>query len=168
MTPLDWIIAAILLLAILQGLREGLIVAAISLVSLVAGVIVAGRYWWVALGAVKVFVHTLWLAELISFFLVALLTMVGLTLVARLLRRAVNAIGLGWLDRLLGGAFGLLRGGLLVVLGFIIVAAFLPSVSWTKGSRFAPFFLSAAQTITRCAPSAAANKVFYGLQQYHQ
>jgi membrane protein required for colicin V production len=165
MTLLDWIIIALLALSVLDGLRSGFIVSAVSLLGLVVAILAAGRYWWVAMPLVRLFATRIWVIELVSFFVVALCTVLVLTLGARALRRAVASIGLGWLDRLLGGVFGLLRGGLVVVIGFIIVAAFVPSGSWTKGSRFAPYFLSAAQTATRSAPAAAANRLAFGLDR---
>jgi membrane protein required for colicin V production len=165
MTALDWIIVLVLALSVLQGLRRGLIMALLSLAGMVAGIFLAARYWYLALPLVRRFCSTPWLSQLFSYFLVAFFVFLVFTLVARLLRRAARSVGLGWLDRLLGAAFGLLRGLFAVVLGFIIVAAFLPRFFQASGSRFAPFFLSAAQVVTRSAPPAAASKVVFGLQR---
>jgi membrane protein required for colicin V production len=168
MTLLDCAILAVLVLSVLQGLREGLIVAVVSLVSWIAGLLVAERFWPVAVPLVRIFATAIWVIQLASFFLVALLTVVALTLIARVVRRALHSVGLGWVDRLLGGAFGFLRGALLVVIGFIIAAALLPSAAFARNSRFAPFFLSAARTASRGTPAQAAGRVFFGLQHWQQ
>jgi membrane protein required for colicin V production len=68
-----------------------------------------------------------------------------------LLRRMVAGVGMGWLDRLLGGVFGLLRGVVVVVLGFLIVAVVMPNAPWIRQSRFGPSFLAAAQQTLRNA-----------------
>ena len=168
LTLLDWIILLMLVLSLAQGLRVGVIVAVVSLLSWIVGLVVAGQFWYLAVPVARLCTSTPWLVQLLSFLAIGLLTILLLTLLAKLIRRAIRAVGLGWLDRLLGGAFGLLRGGLVVVLGFIIVAAFLPTVAWTKGSRLAPFFLSAAGGVTRSAPAAAAGRVTSGLQHWQQ
>jgi membrane protein required for colicin V production len=165
MKPLDWIILVIVLLSVLQGLRRGLIVSLVSLVGFVAAIILAGRYWYVVMPVVTWFCSAVWLRQFVSYFLVALFVWLIFTLLAHLLRRSVRAIGLGWLDRLFGGIFGLLRGVLVVVIGFIIVAATMPSVLQSQNSRLAPLFLSAAQPVIRGTPSAAANRIFSGLQR---
>lgn len=165
MTALDIAILAVLFLSVVGGLQRGFIVAVVSLIGFAVAIFVAGRYWFVAMPLMRPLLERIWLAELASFFLVAFVTIVVFTLVARLLRRTAEMVGLGWLDRLLGGALGLLRGVLVVVLGFIIIAAFLPGVTWTRNSRYAPVFLSAAQTVTHNVPSAAADKVLEGLHR---
>src|SRR5580698_1626949 len=109
MKPLDWIILVIVLLSVLQGLRRGLIVSLVSLVGFVAAIILAGRYWYVVMPVVTWFCSAVWLRQFVSYFLVALFVWLIFTLLAHLLRRSVRAIGLGWLDRLFGGIFGLLR-----------------------------------------------------------
>lgn len=165
MRPLDWIIVAILALSVIQGLRRGLIVSFISLAGFVAAIFLAGRYWYLAMPVVKLVVSAEGLRQMASYFLVALFVWLIFTLIAHLLRRSVSAIGLGGLDRLLGGVFGFLRGILVVVLGFIIVAGTMPQVLQSRNSKLAPLVLAAAQPVIRAVPSAAANRIFSGLQR---
>jgi membrane protein required for colicin V production len=167
-TVLDWVIVAILVISTLEGLRRGLISAVFSLGGLILGFILAARFWPVFMPILQRFIHQSWVAELVSYLLVIMIVVVAMSVLGHLLRRTARAIGLGWLDRLLGGAFGLLRGALLVVLGFIIVAAFYPAASWTQNSRIAPFFLFTAQRAMRSAPAAAASRVVLGAQQLQQ
>jgi membrane protein required for colicin V production len=167
-TVLDWVIVAILVISTLEGLRRGLISAVFSLGGLILGFILAARFWPVFMPILQRFLHQAWITELVSYLLVIMIVVVAMSVLGHLLRRTAHAIGFGWLDRLLGGAFGLLRGALLVVLGFIIVAAFYPAASWTQNSRIAPFFLSTAQRAMRSAPAAAASRVVLGAQQLQQ
>jgi len=164
-TWLDYAIVLVLGASLLQGLRRGLIAAIVSVVGFVAAMLLAGRFWPVAMPVARHFVTPVWAAELAGFFLVALLTILGFTLVGGLLRRTVQQAGMGWLDRLCGGAFGLLRGTLVIVLGFIIVAAFAPNVLFVQRSRLAPVFLSAARALTPDTSAAASVRVRQGLGQ---
>jgi membrane protein required for colicin V production len=167
-TIIDWVIVAILLISTFEGLRRGLISAVFSLGGLILGFILAARFWPAFQPILQRFIHEAWVVELVSYLLVILIVVVAMSVLGHLLRRTAHAIGLGWIDRILGGAFGLLRGALLVVLGFIIVAAFYPSASWTRNSRIAPFFLTTAQRAMRSAPTAAASRVVLGAQQLQQ
>lgn len=168
MTVIDWVIVAILVISTFEGLRRGLISAVFSLGGLILGFILAARFWPAFQPLLQRCIHEAWAVELASYLLVILIVVVAMSILGHLLRRTAHAIGLGWIDRILGGAFGLLRGALLVVLGFIIVAAFYPSASWTRNSRIAPFFLTTAQRAMRSAPTAAASRVVLGAQQLEQ
>ena len=168
MTVIDWVIVAILLISTFEGLRRGLISSIFSLAGLVLGFILANRFYTVFMPLFTRLLHQDWIAELCSYLTAIFIVVVAMSILGHLLRRAAHAIGLGWIDRLLGGTFGLLRGALLVVLGFIIVAAFYPAASWTQNSRLAPFFLSTAQRAMRSAPSAAASRVVLGAQQLEE
>jgi membrane protein required for colicin V production len=167
-TAADWVIIALLALSTVEGLRRGLIAALFSLGGFILGFFLAGKYWYLALPVMRRLVSQPWIAELCCFLLVLFLVIIAASLLGHMLRRTAHALGLGWIDRLLGGAFGLLRGVLVVVLGFIIVAAFFPAASWTHNSRLAPFFLSTAQRVMQSAPAAAANRVVLGVQELQQ
>jgi membrane protein required for colicin V production len=78
--------------------------------------------------------------------------MVVATISGRLLRTSAHAIGLGFLDRLGGAAFGLVRGGLLGVAILMSVTAFLPNAGWLKNSRLAPYFLAGAHAVSFVVP----------------
>ena len=122
--PLDIAVAALIAAAALRGLFIGLVRESFSLGAL------AGAYT-----AVQFFTPPVatWLEETtqgevgpaISPWLagagIALGTLVGVILVGRVLRRALQAAGLGWADRcaggLLGTAEGILVTGILLALG---------------------------------------------------
>jgi membrane protein required for colicin V production len=112
MSNLDWALLALLLLSGLLGLWRGVIRETLSLVAWVLGFVLSSKY------ATDVALHLSipdWSdsARLaLAWVLVFLGTWLTLTLLATLLRGLVSAVGLGLLDRLLGGVFGLLRGGI--------------------------------------------------------
>jgi membrane protein required for colicin V production len=160
---LDWILIAILLLSVLRGFHNGLLLEIFSLVGLVLGLLAAGRYWPRAYPVFSGWVHSVWGADLCAFLLVAFVVMLATALLGHLLKRTVQAIGLGWADKLLGGVFGFLRGCVVLVIGFFVFAAIYPQAPWLQNcmhqSRIAPLLLSAVPRALEGAPASALQRV---------
>ena len=115
MSPIDWMLLTALLLSLLIGAWRGLVFEALSLVGWVVA-FVAGRYLGWALGQ--------WLPmgdwpegvrHAVGFAMVFVLMAFLWGLLAAAGRRLIQASGLRPVDRALGGAFGLLRGVLLLL-----------------------------------------------------
>ncbi len=160
---LDWILVAILLLSIWRGLYNGLLLEVFSLVGLILGLFAAGRYWPRAYPLFASWVHSVWGADLCAFLLVAFVVMLATALIGHLLRRTVQAIGLGWADKLLGGAFGFIRGCVVLVIGLFVLVAVFPQSPWLQDwmhqSRIAPWLLSAVPRAFEGAPASTLERV---------
>jgi membrane protein required for colicin V production len=96
--------------------------------------------------------------------LVLVVVLIVGALTGALLRGAVRAIGLGFLDRLLGGVFGLLRG-MLVVLVFVLLAGIttLPQRDWWQNSLFGPALGVAALSLRPYLPASWASRLNYSV-----
>lgn len=79
-------------------------------------------------------------------------------IVNHLLSTAVSSIGLGGVDHVLGGLFGILRGGLIITLLVLLmgVTAY-PKQAWWKDSRLMPWFESTAKTVKDMIPQDFSN-----------
>lgn len=106
---IDIIFAILIILAIIQGFRRGLIIAIFSLIAYFIGLAAAiklsvavARYMG---DTVKV--STKWL-PILSFIIVFIIVIILVRLGARLLQRTAEAFTLGWLNRLGGIIFYLL------------------------------------------------------------
>jgi membrane protein required for colicin V production len=64
--------------------------------------------------------------------------------------------GLSWLDRLLGGLFGLARGALMAVVTVAVIMAFTPKPmpTWMVGSEVLPYVVDASDLCSKVAPAA--------------
>ena len=113
MTGFDFAVMAILLVSLLFGLWRGLVYEVLSLIG-----------WPVAFVLSKLFAgdvapmmpgtqETIRITLAYAVVFVAALIVWGV--LAWLFSRLVKAVGLGWLDRVLGGLFGVLRGGLVIL-----------------------------------------------------
>ena len=75
--------------------------------------------------------------------------MIVIGLVARLIRKLLRLVFLGWVDRIFGVVFGGAKGGLIVTIVFIMMTTFLPGGHvFFKDSKTAPYLAGAAQILT--------------------
>lgn len=164
MAAADWVIVAILAISVFTAFRTGFFVASFSLAGVFLGLLLASWNYQLLMPAVGSLVHSEPAVEAISFFIIALSIMIICGIAGRLLRSLFHMIGLGWADRLMGAAFGFLRGGILVTLGVMALAAFLPHLSWLDQSRLAHYFLNAAHQTAAVTPTELAQRIRAGVK----
>jgi uncharacterized membrane protein required for colicin V production len=81
-----------------------------------------------------------------------------------MLGRAFEKIGLGCLDRLAGGLFGLVQGVLLVSIIILVAVAFVPNAQWLTESRLPREFFGALHWSTRISPAGLSDRIHEGLR----
>jgi len=94
--------------------------------------------------------------------------MVAAGIIGRIARWLMKEAGLNFVDRLLGGALGLLRGCLMVAVVLMSMAAFNPNSKWLEGSRAAPYFLVVGRAAVWVAPSELRARFYQGLDLLRQ
>ncbi len=137
MTWVDWIILAVLLISMVVAFMRGASREVIGLSAWLIGAYLAFTYTPVLQTLLETVVLTPEFRYVITFLCIIIIFLILGALGGHLVGRAMTAIGLSGLDRILGIFFGLARGLLLVVV-FIMVANFTPmakSDNW-KSSRF--------------------------------
>ena len=153
MAALDWVFAGVLALSLLLGAWRGLVYEVLSVMSWIAAFIVAQ---WMAPDAAA------WLpmqgsAEPIryaaGFVLVFIAVVFAGALLAWVTKKLVEAVGLRPVDRLLGAAFGLLRGAvLLMALAVVVHMTPLKSGEWWKESEGAAMAVAAVKSLKPVLP----------------
>jgi membrane protein required for colicin V production len=162
LTTFDWFLVVVILVSTLAAFRRGLIKVLFSLAGVTAGILLASwNYHHVAEYLHRVIASSA-TANILAFVLILIAVTTLFTLAARLVQRTVSAIGLGFLDRLLGAVFGLARGLLLGVAALMLAAAFAPSSPWFSNSQLAPAFLSGAHAVSYVIPAHLQQKIASG------
>jgi membrane protein required for colicin V production len=164
MAVVDWVIAAILVLAAIGAAKKGFFVEALSLGGVVLGLLLASWNYQLLTPYLFRAVHAQPVAETIAFLAIALAIMVAAGAVGEILHRTAKSIGLGWLDRLAGAAFGFVKGCVVVTLGVMALTAFYPHCGWLDRSRLAPYFLAAAHTTTAVTPADLGERIREGIK----
>ena len=82
----------------------------------------------------------------------------------RLARWGLKEAGLRWFDRVLGAAFGLIRGVLVVTVIAFAVASFSPGSTWLARSAIAPYLLVLARAGSWVVPGQVRQQFRSGMQ----
>jgi membrane protein required for colicin V production len=77
----------------------------------------------------------------------------------------LEAVHLKWFDRLLGAAFGLIRGWLIGAVLFLMLTAFPVQLESVKNARLAPYLLSGARALALVTPSPLKAKFLEGYRK---
>ena len=162
MTLFDFTVIAILALSTLLGFISGFMRVVMSLASWVVAVIVAIHMspvlatWfpkWAAPGA----------RYLIAFAVIVLVVLIVGALLGWMLYRLMRAVGLGFLDRLMGAVVGMARGVLIVVIGVLVCGlSDLPQRDWWQNAWLAPPLVAAATGLKPWLPSSWAEQIEFG------
>jgi membrane protein required for colicin V production len=160
----DLLIVIVLVVSVISAFVKGFFVEVFSLAGVILGLFVAAaNYGGFAIWILRV-IHSREAANLIAFLLIVLAVMVVASIAGRLLRGLFRTVGLGIVDRLLGAAFGLVEGCVVVTLILMGMVAFLPRQDWLSNSRLAPAFLTAAHGGSQVVPFALGEEIRQGLQ----
>lgn len=166
--PVDWIIVAVLAAAVFTAAKRGFFVTLFSVAGIVAGVILASHNYHHLAGWVVKIVPRVGIAEAVSFLAIALAVMIASGIAGKILRAVFRFVGLGWADWLLGAALGLVQGAVLVTIGVMALAAFLPHLHWFQESRLAGYFLTAAHRTASLTPADFASRVQKGVKSIRE
>lgn len=121
MNILDIILLVCFVPAIFQGIRKGFIAQAISIISIVAGIWASARFAnivssWIA----QYITASEQVLKVVAFALILVLVFLALAALGKMLEGMFKLVMLGWLNKLLGVIFALLKTGLIV--GLVIMA----------------------------------------------
>lgn len=163
LTPLDWGIVAVLVISTVVAFIHGFLVEVCALAGLIAGIVLAGQYYLAVAPWMARFVHEDSALAAISFLFVAFGVMLAAAIIGRVLRWILRSLGLGWADRIAGGAFGLFKGYILVALGVAAMAAFFPREPWFDQSQLVPYFFPGAHGSATVLPRDLSVRIQSGL-----
>ena len=135
MNTLDIILLICFIPAIIQGLRKGFIAQAVSIISIIAGLWAASEFTeTVAEWGSQYLAVSEQAMNIIAFALIMIVVFLALGLVGKLLEGLFKMVLLGWVNRLLGLAFALLKTALIVGLLVIIFSSVNESLQLVENS----------------------------------
>lgn len=162
MTWLDYAVLGVMGVSIIWGVWRGLVREVIAILGWIVAFLAANLFAGPLSVSLPKSIPTPELRLLVAFLAVFIGALAVTTLVGLLLSRVVKAIGLGGLDRVLGGGFGIARG-LLIVLAFTLLAGLtsLPRKAIWRDSVVGTPLAGAARLIRPWLPQAFAERLRY-------
>ena len=163
MTLLDWILLGSILFSILVAAAQGFAYEAFSLAGTVVGFLLAAWEYERLVPWYLPHVRSEAVAALASFLTIFFLVVLAAGLLARLVRWAAHGVGLAWFDRLLGAAFGLVRGLIVATVIVMGIAAFRPDSRVIADSALGRYFLVTGRAASWLAPAEVRQKFREGV-----
>lgn len=151
MNWLDIVVLVVMAIGIFLGLRLGIIKAVLSLAGLIVGVILAGRFN-VALAEQLTFISQDGIAEIVAFGIILIGVMLIAVVLAGLIKWAVSAVMLGWVNQLGGAVFGFVVATLLCGSVLAIWVKFLGAVEVITQSNLAGILLDRFPAVLTLLP----------------
>jgi membrane protein required for colicin V production len=164
MTALDWLIVAIVVISVALAAAQGFFFEIFSLAGVVVGYLLAAWGYHYVAAWYHPYVKSPWIGDLAGFLTVFVAVVILAALIARLVRHFVKQAGLSWIDRLLGAAFGLLRGLLIVTVLVLAMASFTPGSRLLARSELGSYLLIAARGASWLAPSGVRHQFRRGVE----
>lgn len=162
MTYFDYIVLAILGLSVLIGVMRGLVREVLSILGWVAAFVVAQSYTTQLSPMLPNAIPSESLRYLAAFVILFLATLLITSLLAIALSQVFKLTGLGWIDRIFGAIFGILRG--MLILGVLVFLCGLTDVpknpSWSAAMFSAPLE-AMVMSAKSWMPPAIAERISY-------
>ena len=168
MNWLDILLAVVLLFSFAGALWNGITREVIRIAALLAGIF--GGMWWYSdlTPHITPYLHDEAVASFAAFGMIVVGSLIAGGVMAWLLAKILHWSGLRWFDRLLGGAFGLVRGLILATAVVLAVVAFAPTKASSETvaeSRIAPLVLHSARWTAALAPEDLRASFFSGFDR---
>ena len=153
MTVVDVVVIFVIFLSALFSLLRGFVKEAISLATWIIAIWLAATFAPQLADALPSNIESEAARQAIGFGVLFVLTLMVGTLVNMLVSQVVKKTGLSGADRIFGVAFGILRGGLIIIV-FVIIGGMtpLPEMDWWQSSTLLQWFESTAIVIQEYIP----------------
>lgn len=148
MSTLDGLVIIILVIFFIRGIWIGFIRQVASLLSLVLGFIVAGRYYGEYAHLISPYIQNKQVGFLVSYLLIFILVFCAVIISGLVLKKVMSISLLGWFDKSVGALFGVGKGVCICCLVFMGAATFISgSSSFFTRSLFYPYLDQASQLL---------------------
>ena len=149
MNAFDILIIVIVSFCLIRGAFKGLIGEVSGIIGVVAAFYGAYTYYPLITVYAQKWIENAGFRNIIAFFLIFCAILIVINLVSLLIRKILNLVFLGWVDRTFGLVFGAVKGILIVTVIFIMVTSFLPKNSnFLTTSKFSPYIAQVSEALT--------------------
>ncbi len=159
MNTLDIFFVVVLGFFLFRGIFRGLILEISSIAGLVAGFLASNKFYPDLQPVVNRIVSSAEWSQVIAYLSIFITTMLVVAMLSRFLKKFLQMIMLGWMDRLGGGGLGFAKAGLICALTLLILTVFLPrDHELIATSRISPYVHNVSQNLSQYLPEELKQK----------
>ena len=126
MNPLDMVILVILGYCLIRGIFRGLVKEISSIIGVLAGFYAAYSYYPLLAKPLARWISSTPFMNILSFMIIFCVIFILISILGIIIKYLLNIAFLGWIDRICGAGFGIIKGILIVSVVLISLTAFLP------------------------------------------
>lgn len=166
----DIFLLVILLWSAVAGLRAGLARVVVSIAATITGLIAGFWFYDVVAAAILPWVHNATVANIAGFFIIFFAALFAGALLAALLSRIFQWIGLSWLNHAMGGVAGFLRGAIIIAAfaGILIAYSPSPTPAFIQRSEVLPYAGEVSLWLVSLAPRELRDAFTQQMQNLRQ
>lgn len=140
--------------SVLAGFSAGFARVAIGFAAMIVGIFCGFWFYGIVAAYVIDYVSLRAIADLIGFFVILAVVLILGAIVGRILAKFFKWAGFSWLDRLLGGAFGIVRGFVIAAAMATVLLAFAPSPppGSVVDSKLLPYVIYTSDVLAALTP----------------
>jgi membrane protein required for colicin V production len=164
---LDFVLILVFVISFVAGIAKGFARLAVGLISAILGFLFALWFYGAAGSFLLPYVSHRGIANFLGFVATFVVVLLAGALAGKLLSMMFKWAGLSWLDRLLGGVVGLLRGLVLAIALVLALMAFTPKPPPRSvvESHLAPYVIDTARICAYLAPREVREAVAESYQK---
>jgi len=167
MNPFDVFIIIVLGYSIVRGLFRGLVKEVSSIFGVLGGFYAAYSYYPVVAKIFSGLVINPSYLNILSFLAIFCIVLIIISILGVVIKYLLNVAFLGWIDRLCGVFFGLIKGVLIVTVLFIILTTFLPKgAPLIKKSVLAPHVIWISEKMVNLVSEEMKRDFFGKLEEF--
>lgn len=152
MNLLDILVGIILVVSVVLSVMKGFVREILGIISILAAFLLGSWLYTPAASLFKDVVKTENFALFLGFATVFLGTLLAGAAAIWVAQKILKFAKLQWFDRVLGAAFGFIRGWALGVIVFLVLTSFNLQAERVRTSQLAPYYLPGARVIALVTP----------------
>ena len=154
MNWIDLVLLLVIAASVLGGFASGFARVGVGFAALLVGMFCAFWFYGIVAAYVIDYVSARAIANLIGFFAILIGVLILGGIVGSILAKFFKWVGLSWLDRLLGGVFGIVRGFVIAAAMVTVLLAFSPSPPPRSvvDSKILPYVINVSDALAAMTP----------------
>lgn len=153
MNPLDILIIVIVGFCLIRGIFRGLIKELSSLIGVLGGFYGAYTYYPIVAKLLSRWISNTGYLNILSFLIIFCGLFLIISILGVIIKYLLNITFLGWVDRICGAGFGIMKGVLIISVLLMIFTAFLPKrTPLIKDSLLAPHVTLISEKMVKVVP----------------
>ena len=154
MNWIDLVLVLVIASSVLAGFASGFARVGVGFAAMIVGMFCGFWFYGIVAAYVMDYVASRAIANLIGFFVILAGVLILGAILGTILAKFFKWIGLSWLDRLLGGAFGVVRGFVIAAAMVTVLLAFSPSPPPRSvlDSKLLPYVINVSGVLAAMTP----------------